>query len=95
MNKKGGVGKELILALASIFSLSILVLIFNGIFAYNLYPMFVDLLPLDIEVGQEALSGINSWMTYWKFIPYLILGSILVYMIIVVLKRTPEERYLN
>ena len=91
-NKRGGVGKEWLYAISFLFSLSILVFIFNTVFNYNLAPLFIELLP-DAPVGVEAEAGINQWLTFWKFIPLLLFGSVIIYMFILSVKKTPEEKY--
>jgi len=94
INKKGGVGKEWLYSLSFIFALSILVFIFNGVFNYNLAPLFISLMPPGAD-GEAGINGINRWLLYWKFIPLLLLGSVLLYMFILTIKKTPTERYLE
>ena len=70
-----GNGKEWVLAISFLFALTILVFIFNGVFNYHLAPTFIDLMP-DTDTGDDAIEGINQWLTYWKFIPLIILSTL-------------------
>jgi len=90
-NKKGNIGKEWMFALALIFGISIIYLLFNTIFNTHLAPAFIDALP-DTTVGQDAEDGILFWLYMWKFIPYLLLGGILIYMLLLSIRKEPVER---
>ena len=92
LNKKGGAGKEWIFALSIIFALSVLYILFNVVFNYHLAPVFIELMP-DTDAGNQGIEGIQQYLIYWKFIPYLILASIIIYMIILTVKKEPTEYY--
>ena len=89
-NKKAGVGNEWFFVLSIIFGLSVMYILFNIVFVYYLEPIFVENMP-DTEVGQDGIDGIHTYLTYWKFIPFLILGSVIMYLIIITIKREPTE----
>lgn len=91
-NKKAGTGKEWIYALSILFALSVLYLLFNSIFNYHLAPTFIGLMP-DTEAGQQGIEGIQQYLTYFKFIPLLIFGSIIIYFIILTVRKEPTEYY--
>jgi hypothetical protein len=65
--------------IAAFFALTIIVLIFNMVFYYYLGPLFLPLIPAS---DTAAIAGVNRWLTFWKFIPYLIMGSLFLYMLI-------------
>lgn len=94
LNKKGAIGTQWALGIAFIFSLITLVFIFNMVFGFHLHPLISDLLP-DTQAGIEAQEGIDSYLNYWKFIPILILGNVLIYMLILTFRREAIERYIE
>lgn len=91
-NKKGGAGREWAFALSIIFGIGILYMIFNTVFNYHLAPTFIDLMP-DTETGDAGAKGINQYLSYWKFIPYLVIGGVIIYMFILAVKKEPTEYY--
>ena len=91
-NKRGSAGKEWIYALSIIFALTFIYIIFNGIFNYNLAPVFIDLMPAT-DAGDAGIAGIQQYLLYWKFIPFLILGGVIIYMFIVTVRKEPTEYY--
>lgn len=90
-NKKGQVGKEWIFGLAFLFALTVLYLTFNIVFNVHLAPIILDIMPAT-DAGAQAESGINSWLTIWTFMPYILFGITLVYLIILAIKKEPVER---
>jgi len=90
-NKKGGIGQEWIFALATMFGLTVLVLTFNVVFFEDLAPVLIDALP-EGEVGVQAEAGINNFLDIWKFLPYIILGMIMVFLFVISIKKEPIER---
>jgi hypothetical protein len=90
INKKGNVGKEWMFALAFIFALSVIYLTFNMVYNVHLAPTFIDALPQN-QVGQDAEDGILFWLTIWKIFPYILLGLVFIYMLLLSIKKEPIE----
>jgi len=92
--KKGATGTQWALGLSFLFSLVILVFIFNMVFGFYMQPTIVDMLP-DNQVGIDAEEGIQQYMDFWKIIPILIFGNVVVYMLILTFRREGTERYVE
>ena len=90
-NKKGNIGREWMFALAFIFALSVLYLTFNVVYETHLAPVFIENLP-DNDVGDQAEEGIIFWLYIWKFFPYILLGLVLIYMLLLSIRKEPVER---
>lgn len=90
-NKKGEVGKEWIFALAFLFALTFLYLIFNMVYSVHLSPIILDALPEDAN-GAAAQDGILFYMSLFKYAPYILFGVIIIYMFLLAVKKEPIER---
>ena len=89
--KNAGIGQEWVFALAILFGLTVLVLTFNTVYNYHLGPVIIDLLP-ESDVGVEAENGINMFLNIWNFLPYIIGFMVILFMLIISVKKEPVER---
>ena len=90
-NKKGGVGQEWIFALSTMFGLTVLVMSFNVVYHEHLKPAIVDQLP-DTAAGVAAELGIDRFLAIWDFLPYIILGMVILFLFVISIKKEAIER---
>jgi len=89
-NKKGNYGKQVIAGLVIIFIVVFLFLIFNPIMNLDIGQRFIALL----EPGEEAAGeGILFTLGMFKKIMFTIIGIVLLYLLIRIVKREPQEVY--
>jgi len=78
-NKKGSLAFDWIYGLAFLISLGLLYIVFNQVIDVHLVPAIENTIP-DTFVGKSEIVQKNSeWLSYWAFIPFLLVFIILAY----------------
>ncbi len=90
IGKRGGIGSEMIFALAILFLLVLIVFIFEMVYGYYLIPILVSNLPNN-AVGLDAEVGIRSYIRVFRIVMGIMFGGDILYMILLTVRREPTE----
>jgi hypothetical protein len=90
-NKRAGIGQEWMFALSTMFALTVMVLTFNVVYLEHLAPAIIPMLP-DDATGVAAEAGIGNFLVLWEFLPYIILGGVVIFLFVISVKKEPVER---
>lgn len=99
MNKKGySTGFAWVFGLVTLFGLGILYIVFNQVFMIHLVPIIKDqinnsYLPVDPATVAEANAGIDKYMTYFHFMPFILFIVVILYMIFVAIRKERENEF--
>lgn len=98
-NRKGySVGFAWIFGLVTLFGLGILYIIFNQVFVAYLVPaikgqMNNSYAPIDAATQQEVNDGIDKYMTFFHIMPFVLFFVVIIYMIVVAVRKEREGDY--
>ena len=104
MNKKAiGTAYVWIYGLVSLFGLGILYIVFDQVFMQYLLPVMKNQvnsttgLP-DIAIDQGTVQTIfqnyDQYMAFWHLLPFILFGVIVIYMILMGIRRERNDEYL-
>lgn len=98
MNNKGqSVGFSWIFALIMLFGLGILFIVFNQVLNGNLYPVITEQIAAsDINASTQAeiVASIDKYLDFFDSLPFIMFVVIVVYMVIVAIRKEGESRYI-
>ena len=97
MNKKGfSPSISWVYGLVSMFGIGVLYIIFSQVFHGYLVPAIKN----QVEVGSIAnttqltiFANIDKYMTFFDFMPYVLFGVIVVYMLVVAFRKEQVETF--
>ena len=99
-NKKGySTGFAWVFALVTLFGLGLLYIIFNQVFTIHLVPIIKDninnpLYDVDNATREAAEGGIDRYMTYFNYLPFVLFFVIVIYLIVVAIRRERESEFI-
>jgi len=98
--KAQSVGKAWIFALVSFFGIGVLYITFNQVFAGHLVPTFKSIINSTAVYNMDGgatvntiFGGIDQYMTFFHIVPFVLFFIIIIFMIVVSLKREGESQY--
>ncbi len=80
--------------LVSLFGLGIAYVVFDYIFKIKYVPVIKDITNnsgFDNATIQEVTSHIDKFMVYWEFLPYILFFVVVLYMIVLALRKEGES----
>jgi len=94
--KAYSIGFSWVYALVSLFSIGILYIVFSQVFKGHLVPVItgmanVSTIPMDTQAA--VIGGISKYMTFFDFLPFVLFFVIVLYMIVVAIRKPKEEVY--
>lgn len=81
-----------IFSLSTLFGLTVIVLVFGSVFWQHLSPTLINILP-NTPTGESAEDGIGFVLTVFDMIPYILGFMVVVFILVVSIKREPTEEY--
>ena len=99
MNKKAqSTGFAWIYGLVILFGLGLLYIIFNQVFMIHIVPTIKGQIEnpvydIDEELKEQALSGIDKYMTFFHAMPFILFIIVIIYLIVVAIRRERESQY--
>ena len=98
MNKKGySTGFAWIFGLVSLFGLGILYIVFNQVFRGYLVPTvkgMVNVTAIDNATKTVINTGTDKYMTFFDILPFVILFTVIIYMVVVAIRKERESDYM-
>lgn len=101
MNKKGySTGFAWVFALVSLFGLGIMYIVFTQVFDAYLVPTIKNqvnttyVMPVDPATKAQIFSSIDKYMTYFHTLPFILFFIIIIYMIVVAIRKEREGEQL-
>ena len=76
-----------LVGLVLLFSLGLLYIIFNQALSENFVPVIIDIIPNSSLAKNQVVIDTNEWMSYWNFVPFLLLFVILTFWLISSLRK--------
>ena len=96
-NKKAqSTGFAWIFGLVSLFGLGVMYIVFNQVFMSHLVPIIkdqVDIGPADAATKLEVSAGIDRYMAYFHALPYILFFVVVIYMIVVAVRKERESQF--
>ena len=97
MNKKGfSPSVSWVYGLVSLFGIGVLYIIFSQVFHGYLVPSIKNqVLVSDIVNSTQStiFANIDKYMTFFDFMPYILFGVVVIYMIAVAFRREQQEAF--
>jgi len=98
INKKGySTGFAFVFGIVLIFGMGLMYVIFNQVFLDTIVPTAknmvngttasFDILP---ATQTEINSNIDKYMSYWKIVPFILMFTVILYMVITAIRRKDE-----
>lgn len=100
MNKKGySTGFAWVFGLVTLFGLGLLYIIFNQVFTIHLVPVIKDninnpLYNVDEDTRDAAIGGIDKYMTFFNFLPFILFFVVVIYLIVTAIRKERESEYM-
>ena len=100
MNKRGAsTGFAWIFALVTLFGLGVLYIVFNQVFSAYLVPVIKAQVNstnagIDNATITEIDANIDKYMTFFNTMPYILFIVVIVFMIVVAVRKERESEYM-
>ena len=94
--KAYSVGFSFVFALVSLFGLGVMYVVFSQVFKAHLVPIVKDMTnvtTIDMATQTAVNAGIDKYMMFFDFLPFILFFVIVLYMIIVAIRKEREDGY--
>lgn len=91
-----GIAFAWVYGLISLFALGIIFIVFDQVFLAHLNPIIINQVnnsspPIDEATKTQIYGFINQYMTYWHMLPFILFFVVIVYMIVVTIRRERQD----
>ena len=94
--KAYSVGFSFVFALVSLFGIGIMYIVFSQVFKAHLVPIVKDMTnvsTVDPATVAVVFAGIDKYMFFFDAIPFVLFFVIVLYMIVVAIRKEREDVY--
>lgn len=98
-NKSGqGVAFGWLYGLITLFVLGVIFVVFDQVFVAYLNPIIINQvnnsqIPIDEPTKQQIFGGISNYMTMWHILPIVLFLVVVLYMIVVSVKKERTDEF--
>lgn len=97
MDKKAySVGFSWVFGLVSLFGIGVMYIVFSQVFKAHLVPIIKDMTnvsTIDNATIIAVTGGIDNYMMFFDFIPFVLFFVIVLYMVVVAIRKEREETF--
>ena len=79
-NKKGSLAFTFIYAIGFLMALGLLYVLFNQVIQVEFQPVIENTIADDSPVKDKVLQMNSEWLSYWEFIPVLLVFAVMLYL---------------
>jgi len=85
-----------VFSLVSMFAIGVLFICFDQVFMGHLAPTIINQVNssasgIDAGTQIQIIENINKYLTFWHAVPFILFGSIVLYMIVAAIRREGEQ----
>lgn len=93
MNKKGSLAFDWLYGLSFLFCIGLLYIMFNQALSEHFIPTIEGMIPDTYVDKQILVDKNNEWMSYWNFVPILVVFVILTYWFVSAIRGGRDKDY--
>lgn len=92
-NKNGSLAFSWIYGLTFLFCIGLLYIMFNQALTVHFVPVIESTIPDDYQDAQIIIDKNTEWMSYWTFIPFMVVFFILTWWFVAAIRGGQERDF--